>query len=59
MKRIIRVVKANGQIEYKELKLRDKDHFEAQLKFPSKTTKNKKKYNRKEKHKKINHSNSD
>lgn len=53
MKRKIKVFDSNGSVEG-EIEIPNKMHFEIQLKYRCQKTKNKKKYNRKEKYKKEN-----
>lgn len=52
MKKKIRVVdNINNKILEKEVEIPNKMHLDAQIRFPSRVFKNKKKYTRKQKHK--------
>lgn len=51
MARIRIKIKANGKTETKEKKIRDKAHLEAQIKYPQRIRRNKKRYQRSAKHK--------
>lgn len=54
MKRKIRMVdKISGKVHEREIEIRNQDHFETQLKTRAHIFRNRKLYNRKVKHKKV------
>lgn len=52
MKQKLRVTDVNGKTKEGEIEIPNKAHLEAQIKYPARVWKDKKKYNRKQKHKK-------
>ena len=51
MKKVVKIIDSNGNVEIREIYIPDKEFLESKKKYPHKVEKSKKAYSRKKKHK--------